>query len=223
MRLVSILTVLALNAVPATAQSIRAEASPALPTTVDRVTLTLEGSSPCPTELHVDAIETGRIVLRFADAICDPPALFGFREQITVGPLAAGAYTVELVGHTVQPFAFTVTAPAQELTLQDGLFTARVAWRDVRSGQQGTASAVKLSEESGYFWFFDSANVEVTLKVLDGRLVNGHFWVFLASMTDVEVTTTVTSCPPAPILPPCIQRTYVQSAGHNRNFIDTAF
>jgi hypothetical protein len=43
-----------------------------------------------------------------------------------------------------------------------------------------------LSDESGYFWFFDESNVEATLKIIDGRAHNQHFWVFLSDMTDVN-------------------------------------
>jgi hypothetical protein len=37
-------------------------------------------------------------------------------------------------------------------------------------------------------WFFRPDNVELLVKVLDGRGVNGHFWVFYASLTDLEYT-----------------------------------
>jgi len=46
---------------------------------------------------------------------------------------------------------------------------------------------VALSDDTGYFWFFDSANVEVVVKVLDGCAINGHRWVFAAGLTDVRV------------------------------------
>ena len=46
--------------------------------------------------------------------------------------------------------------------------------------------------DTGYFWFFNQANVEVVLKVLDGRPVNGKFWVFYGALSNVEYTLTVT-------------------------------
>lgn len=55
-----------------------------------------------------------------------------------------------------------------------------------------TGQAVSMSGDSGYFWFFGPNNVELVTKVLDGRAVNHHFWVFYASLTDVEYTITVT-------------------------------
>ena len=41
-------------------------------------------------------------------------------------------------------------------------------------------------------WSFDSSNVEVILKVLDGRPVNQKFWVFYGALSNVEYTLTVT-------------------------------
>jgi hypothetical protein len=47
---------------------------------------------------------------------------------------------------------------------------------------------VKITSDTGYFWFFDAANVEVVAKVLDGCGVNNRFWTFAGGLTDVEVT-----------------------------------
>ena len=59
------------------------------------------------------------------------------------------------------------------------------------------------------------------MKVLDGRAVNGRFWVFAASMSDRPFTLTIVDtaggCLP---LGTCQQRQYTEVAGHNRNFID---
>ena len=51
--------------------------------------------------------------------------------------------------------------------------------------------AERLTPESGDFWFFDAANIEMVVKVLDGCALNGHYWVYAAGLTDVGVTTTV--------------------------------
>jgi hypothetical protein len=69
-------------------------------------------------------------------------------------------------------------------------FTATVDWR-LRDGTAGTATAVPLSDDTGLFWFFSPQNLEVAVKVLDGTAVNGHHWVFYASLTDVEFDLTV--------------------------------
>ncbi|HEX3528386.1 MAG TPA: hypothetical protein VH988_15085 [Thermoanaerobaculia bacterium] len=82
------------------------------------------------------------------------------------------------------------------LCLNSDRFRVTVTWTDPRTGTTGSGQAVALSGDSGYFWFFNADNVEMVVKVLDGRLVNGHFWVFDAALSDVEteikVTDTVT-------------------------------
>lgn len=59
------------------------------------------------------------------------------------------------------------------------------------SSGAGTATAVGMTGDTGYFWFFNSANVEAVVKVIDGRGVNGKFWVFAGGLTNVNVTITV--------------------------------
>ncbi len=49
-----------------------------------------------------------------------------------------------------------------------------------------------LTPASGYFYFFDPTNVELVVKVLDACFdPYQHFWVFVAGLTNVEVTITV--------------------------------
>ena len=53
------------------------------------------------------------------------------------------------------------------------------------------AQAVTLTADTGYFWFFDQANVEVVVKVLNACPVNERIWVFAGGLTDVAVEITV--------------------------------
>ncbi|HXT20473.1 MAG TPA: CSLREA domain-containing protein [Thermoanaerobaculia bacterium] len=57
------------------------------------------------------------------------------------------------------------------------------------STEQGTGAgqALPAVADTGYFWFFAPGNVELTVKVLDGCGVNGHYWVFTSGLTDVGV------------------------------------
>lgn len=48
-----------------------------------------------------------------------------------------------------------------------------------------------LTRDTGAFWFFNSANLEIVLKVLDGCAVNDRYWVFLSGLTNVGVEVTV--------------------------------
>jgi hypothetical protein len=92
------------------------------------------------------------------------------------------------------PFPETPPATAEEslLHLSSGRFIAEVAWTDPRTGNSGTGRAVPLTGDTGAFWFFSATNLELVIKVLDGRPVNGAFWVFYGSLSDVEYTLTVT-------------------------------
>ena len=73
-----------------------------------------------------------------------------------------------------------------------GRFRVTVRFTDPRSGGSAAAQAIPLTGDTGAFWFFDAANLELTVKVLDGRALNGHFWVFSGALSDVEYTLTVT-------------------------------
>src|SRR5262249_1019283 len=80
---------------------------------------------------------------------------------------------------------------ATALCLQGSRFQAEVAWTAPGFGS-GTGQAVALTRDTGYFWFFASSNVELVVKVLDGRAVNQHFWVFYGALSDVAYTLTIT-------------------------------
>ena len=89
-------------------------------------------------------------------------------------------------------FSSACATPDRTLCLQDSRFRVDVTWHDPRSGATGTASALPQTSDTGGFWFFNPDNLELTVKVLDGRAVNGHFWVFYGSLSDVEFTINVT-------------------------------
>lgn len=67
-----------------------------------------------------------------------------------------------------------------------------VAARFSTGGLQRTAQSFGLTEDTGTFWFFEPDNLELIVKVLDGCQVNGHFWVFTAGLTDVQVEIQIT-------------------------------
>jgi hypothetical protein len=75
--------------------------------------------------------------------------------------------------------------PHLGLCLAQNRFRVEVSWRD-HQGNTGTGHAVPLKDDTGSFWFFTPSNVELLVKVLDGRSLNGHFWVFYGSLSDVE-------------------------------------
>lgn len=79
----------------------------------------------------------------------------------------------------------TCQADDESLCLNHGRFRVTGEWSTGGAGAR--AGAVTLTADTGFFWFFDPANVEVVAKVLDGCGVNGHVWVFAAGLTDVRV------------------------------------
>jgi len=100
------------------------------------------------------------------------------------------------------------TPSAEILCLQHGRFALDVEWRDF-AGRRGRGQAAPaLTRETGYFWFFGPANVEVVAKVLDGRAQNGHFWVFYGSLSNVGYTLTVRDTVTGQV------REYVNPLGH---------
>jgi hypothetical protein len=76
------------------------------------------------------------------------------------------------------------------LCLSAGRFKVEGTYR-TSGGLTGPAQVVKLTDDTGYFWFFAQTNVEVVVKVLNA-CARGRYWVFEGGLTDVNVVTTVT-------------------------------
>ena len=79
-----------------------------------------------------------------------------------------------------------------------------------------TATAVPLTNDTGYFWFFSSNNVELVVKVVDGRAFNGFYWFFCGALTDVSYTVTVTDTETGAV------KTYTNPPGNLGSVADTA-
>ena len=93
---------------------------------------------------------------------------------------------------TSSPALIPAPPSSPPLSLGQGRFQVQVDFVDPRTGIAGQGQAVTLTGDTGAFWFFDPANLELMVKVLDGRAINGHFWVFYGALSDVEYTITVT-------------------------------
>jgi hypothetical protein len=119
--------------------------------------------------------EPGNVESATPGAARDEPGL--------VGPALAAADAV------LAPKAACVPAPTR-LCLGGGRFALNARW-ETRQGQKGDARAVAISDDTGWFWFFDPANVEILAKVLDGCALNSRFWAFAAGLTSLKVTLTV--------------------------------
>jgi len=91
---------------------------------------------------------------------------------------------------TIAPGASTCTADLTTLCLNDARFQVTIDWKK-SDGTSGQGRAIGLTPDSGYFWFFDSANIEAVVKVLNGCGIGGYYWVFAAGLTNVEATINV--------------------------------
>jgi len=200
------------------------ELSPTLPSSLDTIRVRLAGSPECVYVWSLnEPVLVGETITITASAgglpLCPPTGPWSHRVEL--GPLPAGNYRlhVDIAGHAVTDLSFSVRPPTTTLPLVGGRFAATLRWTDPRDGSQHVAQAVRLADASGYFWFFDSGNVELTVKILDARPLNGHFWVFVASMTTVPYTLTVEDLESACAGPLCSLRFY-SSAGGNENALD---
>ncbi|MEO1083896.1 MAG: hypothetical protein AAFY88_06615 [Acidobacteriota bacterium] len=103
-------------------------------------------------------------------------------ETVAAGDSAAMAHFTKAEKQDCSP-------SATELCLLGQRFRAAVDWRTQTDSGVGRAEAV--TSETGYFWFFDPDNIELVVKVLDGRAFNGQYWVFFASLTNQEFSLSV--------------------------------
>jgi photosystem II stability/assembly factor-like uncharacterized protein len=77
------------------------------------------------------------------------------------------------------------------LCLAGGRFQARLAWRGP-AGNLRQAAATAFADDLGAFWWSSPNNLELAVRIADGREVNGRFWVLGGGLTDLEYDLTVT-------------------------------
>jgi photosystem II stability/assembly factor-like uncharacterized protein len=75
------------------------------------------------------------------------------------------------------------------LCLDNNRFEVKASWATTTSS--GAGQARPLTADTGYFWFFDPANVEAVIKVIDGCGFNQSFWTFAGGLTNVQTVLTV--------------------------------
>ena len=148
-----------------------------------------------PGESQISIVGQPQFPLSFAD-FCTSPAFTqgsGIDEIVPATVLVTGAGSGPCV-----PGATVLCIDDQA---GDRRFRVTVSYDTIQgAGASGPAQAVSLAplgmSQGGLFWFFNRANPEVLVKVLDGCGVNGFFWVFFSAGTnvglDVSVTDTLT-------------------------------
>jgi hypothetical protein len=124
----------------------------------------------------------------------DQTGLWGLSASGLPGLAQTGAYTLSLDCQQVTPPPPSGPCDPddpQSLCLVDDRFQVQVDWR-TNQGTSGQGTAVRLTPDTGYFWFFNQSNVELVVKVLDTCSFSNRFWVFAGGLTNVEVDITVT-------------------------------
>jgi hypothetical protein len=121
-------------------------------------------------------------------------------------PLAAGDYEVRVLGTSsnggeglirtsLRVWDADGCLPADDaLCLFEGRFRVTGTWQAF-DGSRGVVHARPQrpgNDRSGLLWFFASTNAEISIKAIDGCTVNDHFWVFVASGSNVAYDLTVT-------------------------------
>jgi len=194
-------------AIAAACLSAGAAPRPPIPVLVEVSRYHFSPGGPDEPPIRLEAGRTYEITFRSTDVehgVSAVPVL-GIPEEIvvpgvdavvTVAPTAVqvGRYNFACTrvcgaGHGGMHGTIEVVAgePDSTLLLRGGRFQATAVCRTGASNPPEFAHAVALTVDSGYFWFFDAENVEVVLKVLDGCVTNGRYWVFAAGMTDLGV------------------------------------
>ena len=106
---------------------------------------------------------------------------------------AAGCSLKLAVATATRQIAVNIASCASDATtlcVNGGRFQVLATWTTAE-GHSGAGQAVALTADTGYFWFFAPGNLEIIVKVVDGREYNSRFWVFAGGLTDVDVVMTV--------------------------------
>lgn len=114
----------------------------------------------------------------------------GFDPLYGHGALRAAA-ALERLDEIVAAESGDCVASPTILCLGGSRFAAEVEWADYEGGS-GPGMSYPLTSDSGLFWFFVPANLEMLVKVVDGCDFNGFHWVYAAATTDVAYELTVT-------------------------------
>lgn len=121
--------------------------------------------------------------------------LYGTCANIT-NPCTQPDNTIDGAFSVTYPSVAQWLSPANQSCVPDATrlclgarFEVTARWQKP-DGSSGPGTAVPLTSDTGYFWFFDPANVEVITKVLNGCGIDNHYWVFSSGLTNVGVTLT---------------------------------
>ena len=137
--------------------------------------------------------------------------------QLSVSELVGDPERMEKAPASASPLAgASCVASDTTLCLNQSRFQVQVAWKNYTYQTTGAGHTLPVTSDSGCFWFFQSANIELAIKVLDGRAANGKYWVLYGALTDVEYTITITDT----LHPGAVPWTYHSVAGQQASVAD---
>jgi len=119
-------------------------------------------------------------VADFATCAAAPPV------GTALGSSRAAQAPSPLAGHAPSAAAGGCADSETELCVTGERFRVTAEW-ETAGGQSGSGRSVAWGSDSGLFWFFEAANLELAVKVLDGCGVNARFWVYASGLTNVRV------------------------------------
>ncbi|HKD16266.1 MAG TPA: hypothetical protein VKG23_00255 [Thermoanaerobaculia bacterium] len=173
-------------------------------------------------------VSTGPCGFTTAECSATYTAPVGGTYVVGFGAFNLGSYTIALAdvtGASATPTPGPVPTPTPSANACGPLnpnalclnnrFQVTVSW-DTPAGQSGQGTAIGMTSDTGYFWFFSDSNVELVVKVLDGRAINNHFWVFYGALSNVHYVITVTDTQTG------ISKPYENPQGQQASISDTA-
>jgi hypothetical protein len=152
-----------------------------------RSELRIERRQPGGTFQEIASLAAG--VQSFTDSGLPGGATFQYRVS-AVGTDGVSAFSDIAAGATDG-----LTAPcddASALCLDGGRFEAMVDWHRPSAADDGTRRmALPEASRSGLFSSSRSSDPQLLVNMLDGCNVNGHHWLYFATVTDTELTVKV--------------------------------
>lgn len=102
-----------------------------------------------------------------------------------------------------------------KLVLWNGRFRAWVTFIDDSVRQPAEVTPISMDDTTGVFYFTRDFYVDVFFRVLDGRPINGRWWVFAVPLTDLEYSLSVLDTETGAV------KTYSSPAGSRTTLTDT--